>query len=235
MAKESRPRPRLDRAQAVGLMNACLHNAERLLNDADFLLRGARVPSSLASTLLAREEMGKSLLVFGALFFGEDEATWKRFWNRFRNHGSKQRVFTAWNLLGTAIPESRKQNVICEAHGLTTFRELVTYAGYDTVTSQTVGLGSSTTIAEDQVLIPASLCTQYDVASLLRRAIPESRKELFDLRSFLQSYVSKDAAIAMSPRLAFKLAALLGKEEPRLDELGDTDKTAALLRRKLDV
>lgn len=235
MRKESRDRPHLDRTQAVELMNACLNNAERLLNDAEFLLRGARVPSSLASTLLAREEMGKSLLVFGVLSLGEDEAGWKRFWNRFHNHRSKQRVFTAWNVLGMPIPESRKQDVICDSHELSTFRELVTYAGYDTVTSQTVALGSPTTIAGDRVLTPASLCAHYDVASLLRRAIPESRKELFDLRGFFRSYALGGATVLLSPRLASRLTAVLGKKELDLAELADTDKVASMLRKALDL
>lgn len=70
------------------------HNAVRLIEDGEILLKTTRYLSALNCFRLGLEELSKAhLIVQAAIFYTDDEKKWKWFWSVFKDHKKKVRLF----------------------------------------------------------------------------------------------------------------------------------------------
>jgi AbiV family abortive infection protein len=99
--------------QLGDLAEKTLHNARRLLDEAHALLRLGHYPTALSLSVLAAEEFGKHLMVFGALGLrGDDEAMWKDFHNRFRSH--KPKYENVFSMAAAFLPSEVRERYMSE-------------------------------------------------------------------------------------------------------------------------
>ena len=72
-----------------------IHNARSLIEDAECLLESCRWPSAAFLAHIAIEELGKYLMLVGAIGrVLEDSIDWSKFWKRFFSHTQKtQNIF----------------------------------------------------------------------------------------------------------------------------------------------
>src|SRR5690242_19194470 len=87
--------PSLDKEQLRLAHQACLQNAERLIEDAKLLGREGRYRSGYLILLLASEELGKAIW----LRIGQtvDPAKWQQWWKSYFSHADKQAAsILAW-------------------------------------------------------------------------------------------------------------------------------------------
>ena len=89
VSKEDGSRTRLTTEQIRVLSDYCLQNASELVEEAKLLFENKKYARSFFLSTIALEEVSKRDVLWGAIFLGEDEQQWKKFWNKFRHHDVK--------------------------------------------------------------------------------------------------------------------------------------------------
>lgn len=90
-----------------------LDNALDLLDEADGLLSFRRYPRAYALAILAGEEFGKSMMAQGAVgHLPGDDAYWRDFWQRFRNHDAK--AFNLTSMVGSGLVDEEERRRFME-------------------------------------------------------------------------------------------------------------------------
>lgn len=105
---------------AGDLAAACFTNAQSLLRDAQVLFDSGRHSSAAAWGILAAEEYGKALLCCYAITLrGDDETSWRTFWNQWRSHPMKLELAAGRlvDVVMSGLPAEEGDDVWHQAYG----------------------------------------------------------------------------------------------------------------------
>ncbi len=103
MARHFQYRSKLEPAQIAAGMTRALENAERLAEDAAFLLNAGRTPSAVALAILSIEESGKESIL-RQMATATEEKEWAALWKAYRSHTKKN---TLW-IFGELVKRGAK-------------------------------------------------------------------------------------------------------------------------------
>ena len=87
----------LDKKQIAMAMHLCYMNAKALLDEAKLLKENGRHARAISLAILALEEFGKIPLICDVIMHGaHDTNAWRKFWQAFRSHRTKQIVCSTY-------------------------------------------------------------------------------------------------------------------------------------------
>ena len=81
--------PKLSTEEIENLSDYCLQNAGELIEEAGILLQHKKYTRSYALSVIAMEAISKRELLWEAIWLGDDEQKWRKFWEKFKSHRVK--------------------------------------------------------------------------------------------------------------------------------------------------
>jgi len=81
--------PKLSVEEIEKLSDYCLQNAGELIVEAGILFQNKKYARSFALSIIAVEEISKRELLWEAIWLGDDEQKWRKFWREFNSHRVK--------------------------------------------------------------------------------------------------------------------------------------------------
>jgi AbiV family abortive infection protein len=184
---------RLTIEQITNLSDYCLQNASELVEEAELLFSHKRYARSLFLSILALEETSKRDILWQAIFLGEDEGRWKKFWKKFLSHDVKLAAMlddyittrsskeknTPYEILSEYLNEMRRAKE--EAREICSFKEWAVYVD----------------VIDGQPIMPSKVIDQKFALTMLESA----QKHLENHRKFKPT----DKEIETSLRLRKKM------------------------------
>lgn len=163
-------------------MRLALHNAARLAEDADSLLRVGRVPSAIALAILSIEESGK-VSILRQMAIAEEEKEWLQQWKAYRSHRDKNISWIVGELVLKGArnldefrplvdPESAHPDILDQLKQLCTYTDCFTNAKWSSPQEVEVGALPPYLVKMAQILGRPKEVTTKEIELWRRHMLP---------------------------------------------------------------